>query len=379
MMGRPRSDHHEPTVHWVLLGAVMLVLVAALLISGLVNGQVGEGAQTPQSQAGTNPFRQLILSGGPVIDPTSPGAGPVDPPPDVALTFDDGPDPVDRGHPRRAAVPAGAGHLLRGRRTGRRAPGPDAADVRGRPRGRSAHLHPRERCQRDAVAAPARARPDPAGHRRRHRGHHQPAAAPVHAPRSTPSGRRTGRRSSGPDNYRVVYTDLDTEDWARPGVDAIVEQACRRRPAARSSCCTTAAGTGPDCGRARSADHRAEARGYIFNTVTLGGRPVLATGIPRPRPATAGRRLVSVAVRSAGWLTGAVKVAFLAARPRCRPAQLLLLAARPPARPGRSAGPLRRRWHCRRSRSIVPAYNEEVGHRRARSAPWWRATTPTSR
>ena len=25
------------------------------------------------------------------------------------------------------------------------------------------------------------------------------------------------------ENYRVVYADLDTEDWKRPGVDAIVQ------------------------------------------------------------------------------------------------------------------------------------------------------------
>ena len=88
----------------------MLVLVAALLIYGVVNGQVGEGAQAPQSQAGTEPVPPAVRSGGPVIDPTKPAEpGLSIPHRHVVLTFDDGPTRVDCGHPRRAArrgVPA---------------------------------------------------------------------------------------------------------------------------------------------------------------------------------------------------------------------------------------------------------------------------------
>jgi hypothetical protein len=51
-------DRRAPTIHWVLLALTLVLLTAALLVSGLVNGQVGEGANTPESRDGGKPFRR---------------------------------------------------------------------------------------------------------------------------------------------------------------------------------------------------------------------------------------------------------------------------------------------------------------------------------
>ena len=109
-MARSRRAHREPTVHWVLLAAVLVVLVTALLVSGVVNGQVGEGEHAPPSEAGTEPVPPALVGGGPVVDPTRPEQpGLSIPRRHVVLTFDDGPTEIHPGDPRRAAgadVPA---------------------------------------------------------------------------------------------------------------------------------------------------------------------------------------------------------------------------------------------------------------------------------
>ena len=90
-----RLNRGEPRTHWVLLFVVMVLFMVSLLLSGLINGQVGEGAETPTSQAGTGTVPEAFLGGGPVVDAAHPRlAGLSVPARTIALTFDDGPDPV---------------------------------------------------------------------------------------------------------------------------------------------------------------------------------------------------------------------------------------------------------------------------------------------
>lgn len=162
-------------------------------------------------------------------------------------------------------------------------------------------------------------------------------------------------------NYRVVYTDLDTEDWARPGVDSIVRAGL---PTGSQGAVIMLHDGGGDRGQTVAALDQLitelKGRGYTFDTVTS------AVGLSSPwHTATHVQRLqgelVSVAVRSAGWLTSAVKVAFvgLAALAVLRSVLLIALARRhnrlgPPV-------PLARRWQLPPVSVVVPAYNEEVG------------------
>lgn len=81
-----------PRPHWLLLGAVLLALVAALVVAGVVqHGTGGSGTTSSATGAaalpeGTGPL--LVPAGDPALSTsTSPR------PAEVALTFDDGPDP----------------------------------------------------------------------------------------------------------------------------------------------------------------------------------------------------------------------------------------------------------------------------------------------
>ena len=361
MMGRPRSDHHEPTVHWVLLGAVMLVLVAALLISGVVNGQVGEGAQTPQSQAGTEPVPPAVRSGGPVIDPTTPAEpGLLIPNRHVVLTFDDGPT----GYTQEIldvlqARDVPATFFVVGARAAAR---PDLIR-RMHDEGHEVGVHTFTHVNA-ANVTPRRLRLELDQSQLAIAGATGHTTSLLRLPYSSGvdgigSSDWAAIRASG--NYRVVYADLDTHDWSQPGVDAIIRAGL---PAdGRGAIVMLHDGGGDRTQTVAALDGlitELMSRGYVFDTVTG------AVGLSSPWHAASGiQRLqgevVSVAVRAAGWLTGAIKVAFLVLAALAVVRTLLLLAlARRHARLG-PPGPPARRWRLPPVSVIVPAYNEEVG------------------
>ena len=90
MSRRPNPD--PPRMHWVLLSVLMVMLLVAMLISGVASGQVGEGARSPASRAAGGWVPETIRGGGPVIDANHPQqAGLSVPDRHVVLTFDDGP------------------------------------------------------------------------------------------------------------------------------------------------------------------------------------------------------------------------------------------------------------------------------------------------
>jgi hypothetical protein len=56
----------------VLLSVTMVLLLFALLVSGVVNGNVGEGARTPTSQPKVGRIPPAFLSGGPIVASSQP-------------------------------------------------------------------------------------------------------------------------------------------------------------------------------------------------------------------------------------------------------------------------------------------------------------------
>jgi peptidoglycan/xylan/chitin deacetylase (PgdA/CDA1 family) len=220
---RAAVDRRAPTIHWVLLALTLVILTAALLITGLVNGQVGEGANTPQTREGGEPVPLAVAGGGPVVDPSSPGeAGLSVPERHVALTFDDGPTrwteeilDVLQAHQVRATF------FVIGARASARpdlvhrmyAEGPEVG-VHTFTHANAAKVSPwrlRQELDQSHLAIAAAT------------GHttsllRLPYSPQVDAirPAEWEAARRTG-------NYRVVYSDLDTEDRARPGVESIVQ------------------------------------------------------------------------------------------------------------------------------------------------------------
>ena len=379
-MGRPRSDHHEPTVHWVLLGAVMLVLVAALLISGVVNGQVGEGAQTPLSQAGTEPVPPAVRSGGPVIDPNTPAEpGLFIPRPTRRAHLRRRTHALDCRHPRRAAAPRCSGHLLRRGRPSRRPTRPATADVPGGSRGGGAHLQPREPRQRVAPAPADRARPDPAQHRRRDRSRDQPAPSSLllAGRRREPSEWQAVASARG---YRIVYTDLDTRDWARPGVDSIVDAGT---PQGDRGAVIMLHDGGGDRVRPSALDlliTRLQARGYTFEVTSAVG---LSSAWHRHDVRPAAGRLVGAAVSGAALAVDLIQFLFilLAVLAVLRILLLVALARRHDRRSAAAARPV---GSCHRSRSSSPRTTRKSASRRPSvrcrpaTIPVWRSSSSTT-
>ena len=87
--------HQAPRTHWVLLSVLLLALTVSLLVHDYTRhlyNRAEDGVEQPQG-----PSRQVpsaVSAGGPVISATGlPGTAQARPR-TIALTFDDGPDPV---------------------------------------------------------------------------------------------------------------------------------------------------------------------------------------------------------------------------------------------------------------------------------------------
>lgn len=103
MTGRPRPADRQaarpPRGHWLFIALVLLAFGTALLVEGYTRGTLGETAQTASQPdaagAAGSPGPSALVHGGPVINATGTHQYTYSVPPrTVALTFDDGPDPV---------------------------------------------------------------------------------------------------------------------------------------------------------------------------------------------------------------------------------------------------------------------------------------------
>jgi cellulose synthase/poly-beta-1,6-N-acetylglucosamine synthase-like glycosyltransferase/peptidoglycan/xylan/chitin deacetylase (PgdA/CDA1 family) len=87
---RLRRYLRRPPGHWLLLALAMTALAAALLLQGFVSEQLGSSSSRPRG----GPVAGLA-GVGPILDLSGPAVRSVTPAPgEIALTFDDGPDPT---------------------------------------------------------------------------------------------------------------------------------------------------------------------------------------------------------------------------------------------------------------------------------------------
>jgi cellulose synthase/poly-beta-1,6-N-acetylglucosamine synthase-like glycosyltransferase/peptidoglycan/xylan/chitin deacetylase (PgdA/CDA1 family) len=355
-----RRNRRDPRTHWVVLSVVMVLLMLSLFLSGIINGQVGEGANTPVSRAGTGAVPAAFLNGGPVVDAAHPeraGLSVADR--HVVLTFDDGPTAwtseildILRAHGAHATFfVVGARAADRPDLVKRMYAEGHEVGVHTFTHANLANISPRrQQLELDqtqlAIAAAT-------GH----------TTSLLRLPYSSsvsdvsPSEWQAIRRT---ENYRVVYADLDTKDWARPGVTKIVQAGL---PQGDKGAVIMLHDGGGDRSQTVAAlgllITQLQQRGYTFDTVTSG------VGLPSPWHLTMSQRLqgwlVSGLVQASSLTVAAMKLAFivLAALAVFRTLLLLVLARR---HSRLSPAPLvaRRIWLPPVS-VVVPAYNEELG------------------
>jgi cellulose synthase/poly-beta-1,6-N-acetylglucosamine synthase-like glycosyltransferase/peptidoglycan/xylan/chitin deacetylase (PgdA/CDA1 family) len=349
--------------HWLLLGTVLLTLTAALLIQGYTQHMFGIGNDA--AGAGAGPAGRVpaaVVHGGPVIDTaTSPVRTAHPRPHTIALTFDDGPDPVwtpavldvlRRHHVHATFFVVGtqvAAHPELVRRI--------LAD------GNEVGIHTFTHANLGTVPGWQRslelreAQLALAGATGR-------TSALLRPPYSSVNDALDNRdwdalRAAGRDGYVTVLTTLDSEDWQRPGVARIVANATPHGTAGQILLMHDAGGDRSQTVAAldRLLPQLAH-RGYHFATVSD------AVRMARPlRPATAqdrwlGRSLLGAlavsdwVVRVLGWmLYAAGGLAVL------RAVAVLVAARRHVRRRGRPWGPP----VTAPVSVIVPAYNESAG------------------
>lgn len=218
----------------MLVSLVLLVFAVGLLIEGYTRGVLGENSADEPGQAGANASSQVpasILNGGPVVRVTANGARSYRiPPRTVALTFDDGPDPTWTPQVlavlRRYRVPA-TFFLVGAHAAGN--PGlvkQELAD--GDEVGSHTYTHAnlglaaswRESLEltltQNALAGAAGV-------------HTRLLRMPFSSePDALTSADWRAARQAGLDGYDVVFTTLDTKDWAKPGIKHIVAAAIPR-------------------------------------------------------------------------------------------------------------------------------------------------------
>jgi peptidoglycan/xylan/chitin deacetylase (PgdA/CDA1 family) len=197
-----------------------ILMVLFLVLSGLVNGQAGEGAQDPSSRDLPGQVPETLRTGGPIVDPSD-GTGRRVPDRHVVLTFDDGPSRwTEEILNVLAARNVKATFFLIGARAADR---PDLVR-RMYAEGHEVGVHTFSHANL-ANVSPQRLQLEL----------NQTQLAIAAAIGQTTNLLRLPY-SSNPNavvpsdwrailnapNYRVVFTDLDTGDWAKPGTAAIV-------------------------------------------------------------------------------------------------------------------------------------------------------------
>lgn len=310
-LGRHRPEHSQtrrgPRAHWLLLLLAMAFFLAELGLGGLVRntGADGLGRRDSQSTVDGREGRapKELRGAGPVLRLGSDGrvTSRSMPAGTVALTFDDGPDPMwtpkvldllarhnakatffvigskVNEHPDLTRRILAEGHEV-GVHTFTHA---DLAQTA--PWWRRLELA----LSQNAIAAatgrlPTLMRPPFSSHPETLSGADYEALTDVAA-----------------GGYLIVLADRDTEDWQRPGVDAIVKQAT---PEPGQGAVVLMHDSGGDRSQTVAALEKlvpelAE-RGYRFRTVSE------ALGLPAGQPAPPGVRLRGEVLRWAQWLSG---------------------------------------------------------------------------
>ena len=373
LTGRSRPASHRksrtPRGHWALVSLVMLVFAAGLLIEGYTRGVLGENSSDePSPGPHTAAAPAAVASGGPVIQVAGSGERSYAMPArTVALTFDDGPDPTWTPRIlavlRRYRVPAT--FFLVGAHVAS-----DPALVREELRdgdqvGSHTYTHTnlatagwREGFEltltQNALAGAAGIRT---------RLLRMPYSSEPDA--LTEADWRAAVRA-GRDGYLVVLADLDTRDWARPGVARIVAAAMPRGGRGAIIMFHDGGGNrGQTVAALPAIIRRLRAEGYRFTTVTGGLR--LAAG---DVPATTSQRFAGTALvltqRAADHSVALLAVLLVTASALTVIRLVLLVgfaaAHRRRARRSRARRPVRYEpGHLPDVSVVIPAYNEAAG------------------
>jgi cellulose synthase/poly-beta-1,6-N-acetylglucosamine synthase-like glycosyltransferase/peptidoglycan/xylan/chitin deacetylase (PgdA/CDA1 family) len=353
----------EPRAHWLLLGLGVLLLLGELSLAGFVNqvGAEGSGPRAPVAAAAPAP--EAVLTGGPVLRLGADGelttrSMPAD---TIALTFDDGPDPVwtpqvldvlarhqaratffvvgskVNEHPELVRRIVAEGHEL-GLHTFTHAELVTLPQWR-----RELELTLSQNALAGAAGVntillrpPYSSRPSAM------------TAAEFQAVASVAAGR-----------YLTVLTDLDTRDWANPGVDAIVAAGT---PAPGQGAVVMLHDGGGDRSQTVAALDRLltelSGRGYRFETVSA-ALDLASAHAPVDRTAAWRGHGLRFAQNLGSWLSSAMEVVLVVALVLGLLRLLVqVFAARIHARRAerrRSRQPLR---YLGPVTVVVPAYNE---------------------
>lgn len=360
-MSGVRLQRREPRTHWVLLSFLLVLLLFALVVSGVVRGHVGESARSPASQQKVGSVPAAFLNGGPIVDSTRPDQGGLQVPDmHVVLTFDDGPtewteEILDILRARR--VPAT--FFVLGARVAARPDLVRRMHAEGHEVGVHTFTHgnlanvgtQRARLELDpsqlAIAAAT--------------GHTTSLLRLPYSSKVADASFSEWQAMRRAENYRAVYADLDTQDWQRPGVDAIVRAGLP--PDAKGAVVMLHDGGGDRSETVKAVDlliTELQHRGYTFDTVTS------AVGLTSPwHAATSQQRLqgqlISGIVRGSELIVNVLKVALVvfAVLAVLRTLLLLLLARRHDRAPLIPAASRVRDWPA--VSVVIPAYNEELG------------------
>ncbi len=297
-------SRREPRAHWLLLCLFTLVLLGELSLNGYVRHVDGEGVgPAPAHTGGVAPGAvtggravQRVAADGTVTTSAIPART-------IALTFDDGPDP--EWTPQILDVLGRYGAHATFFEIGSRVNEHPDISRRILAQGHELGVHTFTHINLSAAPAwqrsieltltsnaiaaatgrvPALLRP--------------PYSA---EPDAVTGGGYAAMRQAGQAGYLVVLTDLDTEDWRRPGVPAIVKLGT---PAGGAGAVVMMHDSGGDRSQTVAALKvllpRLAAQGYRFTTVSA------ALGLPPAPVAPVGQRLRGHALRWAqllgGWL-----------------------------------------------------------------------------
>jgi cellulose synthase/poly-beta-1,6-N-acetylglucosamine synthase-like glycosyltransferase/peptidoglycan/xylan/chitin deacetylase (PgdA/CDA1 family) len=371
-IARPRAGHRQdrtPRGHWPLVSLIVLIFALGLLIEGFTHGVLGENAaDEPTAAPGAAAGPAGVVNGGPVVAPVGgPSGNPVSyriPAKTAILSFDDGPDPawtpkilaVLREYHVPATFFTVGAHV---------ADYPQIVQQElkdGNEVGSHTYTHPnlaevstwRENLEltltQNALAGAAGI-------------HTRIMRMPFSSePDAITAADWRAAITAGEDGYLLVFTSVDTVDWARLGVASIVRAAVPAR------------GTGAiimmhDGGGNRSETLAAlpqiikelRQRGYHFATVTQAvGQPnadVPATGSQH----LAGTLLVDIQSGS-DWAFSAFAIGLIALTALSVIRLLVLVGFAMAARrreAGRSGGDATP--FLPDVTVIIPAYNEEAG------------------
>ena len=343
-------------MHWVAL-AVSLAAVAVLLFVDAVTHSPGGEHPHAEVNGGSEPVPAAVLAGGPVVDSAAAGGSPHLADRVVALTFDDGPgryttrvlEVLEKYHVPATFFVIGADIAGHGGTLRRMVADGDEIGVHTFTHADlAASSARRQQLEIDstelAIAAQTGYLTDL-------------LRLPFSSRTSdmTPAQWTAVRRARG---FRSVFTDLDTEDWRRPGVGRIVASGT---PEGTRGAVVMLHDGGGDRSQTVAALEtlipRLQARGYRFVTVSH------AIGVASPWSRASGwdRARGSVVLGSvvlSRWLVTALSWLFwiAGALSILRTAVLLVFARRharqPVVIPGAQMPPVS---------VIVPAYNERVG------------------